>query len=107
MMYTFKDFSVAFKFALIIISAYFLISKTDVHENEQYKHVFGVFSCSTFTINIETSLIHSMKYFFCFTSKYVLIPRSKGNIFQISGICFKITILMTNQSFFTFKHNNF
>ena len=65
-------------------------------KNKQYRCVFGSLFhlernkyCLTFTINIESSLIHSM------------------NIFKIS-VCFKITYLMTNQNFFSaFKSNIF
>ena len=65
--------------------------------NEQYKCVFGSLFhlernkyCLTFTINIESSLIHSM------------------NIFKIS-VCFKITYLMHDKSklFSAFKSNIF
>ena len=59
-------------------------------------------------INIETSLIHSMKIF-----KYihVLIPDSKmhsdGNFLKIRCVCFKVIIyLMRNQSLSsTFQRN--
>ena len=56
--------------------------------------------CSTFIINIS-SLIHSMNIFICLQAKIYRYPIDK-----IWSFCFKITYLMTNQSFLgTFKHN--
>ena len=66
--------------------------------------------CSTFTRNIESSLIHSLIIYFCLQ----LIPRCSCNpklmFLKLSGVCFKITYLhvMKNQSLFsTLKHNIF
>ena len=82
-------------------------------KNKQYKHIFtSLFLlehnkyCSTFMINIESSVIHSMKYSFackqipvCTDTPFQL--HSKGNLFKISGVCFKITNSMTNLSLFS------
>ena len=57
-------------------------------------HMEGNKYCSTFIINIS-SLIHSMNIFICLQAKIYRYP-----IYKICGFCFKITYLMTNQSFF-------
>ena len=78
-------------------------------KTKQYKHVFeNLFHlernkyCSTFTTNIESSLIHPMIHVYLLASKYKLILRFSC-IPNEDFYVFK----MTNQGLFsTFKHNN-
>ena len=72
-----------FKAALAIFSGFLVSSpKLTYTKNKQYKRVFGsIFRlernnyCSTFTINIEPSLINSMNInIYLLASKHILIP---------------------------------
>ena len=69
-----------YKATLAIFSFFSLLSKTYTHENKQYKHVIGsIFcaerknQCSTFTINIEPSLIKFNQWTFLFACKQIYI----------------------------------
>ena len=57
------------------------------------------------SVNIESSLIHSMNLTYLFDCKQIYIDtrfemHSNGNILKITGVCFKVENLMTIQSFF-------
>ena len=102
------------KAALAVFSGFYLSSpKLKYTINKRCKRVFGsIFrlernnQCSTFTINIESSL---NEHIYLLASKYILIPGLRC-IPTVRGVCFKVYIvyLITFQSLSsTFKCNIF
>ena len=99
-------FTFYFKAALDVMFIFFSSLKLLYMKKNQYKHVFGNLFlmerfkyCSTFMINIESSLIHSWNIYLCIGTCNPFYLHSKGNLFfKISGVCFKITYLMTNHN---------
>ena len=116
----FKDFSFAlflmcrdFKAVLAVHFVFFIIlSKIYIYEKET---TYFRLECNKGFQHLDKYWIftHSInEHIYLLATQYILIPRFSCNpkemIFNISSVCFKITYLMTNQSFFsTFKSNIF
>ena len=99
--------------AALAVNFIFFLSSPNLHiwKIKKYKRLFFFCLernqyCSTFMINIESSLIHSMNIFICLKTKLYWYPVLAA--FQkLCGVCFKISYLMTNQSFFNFQMQYF
>ena len=86
-------------------------------KNKKYKHVLGNHFqlernnyFSTFTINIESLLIHLINICICFASKYILIPHFScipKDFYILKYLVFVSKLHNQIKVFSTFKHNIF